>query len=64
LELLKASIKKHPKGPASVTTTMITGADHMYSGEEEQVANVIAKWIEDISKQKQIIAKEEKRTRK
>ena len=52
LELLKASIKKHAKGPVSVTTTMITGADHMYDGEEEQVANVITKWIENISKQK------------
>ena len=52
LELLKASIKKHPKGPITVTTTMITGADHMYGGEEEQVANVITMWIENISKQK------------
>jgi dienelactone hydrolase len=45
LELLKASIKKQPKGPSSLTTTMITGADHMYGGEEEQVASVITKWI-------------------
>jgi pimeloyl-ACP methyl ester carboxylesterase len=52
LELLKASIKKQPKGPGSVTTTMIKGADHMYGGEEEQVATVITKWIADISKQK------------
>jgi dienelactone hydrolase len=47
LELLKSSIKKQSKGPASVKTTMITGADHMYSGEEEQVASVITKWIEN-----------------
>ncbi len=50
LELLKASIKKQSKGPSSVTTTMITGADHMYGGQEEQVAGVIAKWIENILK--------------
>jgi dienelactone hydrolase len=50
LELLKTSIKKHPKGPVSVTTTMITGADHMYTGEENQVADVITGWLRSISK--------------
>jgi len=47
LELLKSSVKKQPKGPSSVTTTMIAGADHMYDGEEEQVAGVITKWIDN-----------------
>jgi len=51
LELLKASIEKHPKGPISVTTTMIKGAEHMYIGEEVQVAEVITKWIDDILKE-------------
>src|SRR5678809_24798 len=32
LELLKTSIKKQPKGPRSVTTTMIKNTDHMYMG--------------------------------
>jgi pimeloyl-ACP methyl ester carboxylesterase len=52
LELLKTSIKKHPKGPTSVTTTMIKNTDHMYMGEERQIAEVITKWIDDILKPK------------
>ncbi len=52
LELLKTSIKKQPKGPMSVTTTMIKNADHMYMGQEIQVAEVITKWIDDILKSK------------
>ena len=48
LELLKSSIKKHPGGPSSVTTTIISGTDHMYGGEEKQVADVITKWVEDV----------------
>ena len=52
LELLKTSIKKQPKGPRSVTTTMIKNTDHMYMGEEMQVADVITKWIDDILKSK------------
>jgi pimeloyl-ACP methyl ester carboxylesterase len=54
LELLKTSIQKQPKGPASVTTTMIKNTDHMYMGEEIQVAEVITKWIDDILKSKNI----------
>jgi len=50
LELLKTNIKKQPKGPMSVTTTMIKNTDHMYMGEEMQVAEVITKWIVDILK--------------
>jgi dienelactone hydrolase len=50
LERLKTSIKKRSEGPTSVTITMITSADHMYTGEEKQVANVITRWIESISK--------------
>ena len=52
LELLKTSIKKQSKGPESVTTTMINNTDHMYMGEEGQVAEVITKWIDDILKSK------------
>ncbi len=51
LELLKASIQKQPKGPVSVTTDMIKGAEHMYMGKESQVVEVITKWIEDILKE-------------
>jgi len=51
LELLKTSIQKQPKGPISVTTTIIKGAEHMYMGKELQVAEVITKWIDDILKE-------------
>src|SRR5215467_2841059 len=45
LEVLKASIAHQPKHP-SVTTAMIFGADHMYTGEETQVAQIIATWAD------------------
>jgi pimeloyl-ACP methyl ester carboxylesterase len=51
LELLKTSTAKQPKGPASVTTAMIKGADHMYMGQEAQIVEVITRWIEEITKQ-------------
>jgi pimeloyl-ACP methyl ester carboxylesterase len=44
LALLKSSIQRHPNGPGRVTTVMIQGADHMYTGEEAQVAQTIANW--------------------
>ncbi len=44
LELLRSSIKRQPSGPSRVDTVMIRGADHMYAGEEGQVAEAIAKW--------------------
>jgi pimeloyl-ACP methyl ester carboxylesterase len=46
LELLKTCIQRLPSGPRSVDTVMIRGADHMYSGEEEQVARTIATWAD------------------
>jgi dienelactone hydrolase len=49
LELLKSSIKKQPKGPVSVTTAIMKGADHMYMGQEVQITEAIIKWVENIS---------------
>ncbi len=46
LELLKSCVQRQPSGPRSVDTIMIRGADHMYSGEEEQVARTIATWAD------------------
>ena len=46
LELIKTCIRRLPSGPRSVDTIMIRGADHMYSGEEEQVARTIATWAD------------------
>jgi dienelactone hydrolase len=44
LGVLKSSVERLPTHP-KVTTAMIGGADHMYTGEETQVAQVIATWI-------------------
>jgi pimeloyl-ACP methyl ester carboxylesterase len=44
LDLLESSLKHRSSRPSRVTTTMIQGADHMYTGEESQVAQVIAAW--------------------
>jgi pimeloyl-ACP methyl ester carboxylesterase len=44
LELLKSFVQRQPRGPSSVETTMIKSGDHMYTGEEAQVADIIAKW--------------------
>lgn len=46
LERIKTCIRRLPTGPRSVDTVMIRGADHMYSGKEEQVARTIATWAD------------------
>ena len=48
LELLKSSIQRQGSGPSRVTTAMIQNADHMYTGEEAQVAETIAQWAESL----------------
>ncbi len=50
LDSLQSCIKKHPGIQVKVTTTMIKNAEHMYVGEERQVAETITKWAEVISK--------------
>ncbi|MBI1874121.1 MAG: alpha/beta hydrolase [Acidobacteria bacterium] len=44
LELLRSSIQRQRSGPSRVDTVMIRNADHMYTGEETQVAERIAEW--------------------
>ena len=46
LELLKSSIQRQRSRPSRVDTVMIPNADHMYTGEEAQVAQIIADWTE------------------
>jgi len=48
LELLKSSMHSHSSGPSRVSTVMIQHADHMYIGEEAQVAEIIAKWADTL----------------
>ena len=44
LEKIKAAIKRLPTRPSRVDTALIQGADHMYDGQENHVAQVIANW--------------------
>jgi pimeloyl-ACP methyl ester carboxylesterase len=44
LDKLKSTIQHQTTGPSRVTTAMIQGGDHMYTGQEAQVAQVIANW--------------------
>lgn len=49
LDLMKSSIQRQSNGPSRVNTFMMKNADHMYSGEEAQVAQTIAKWVDSLS---------------
>lgn len=49
LRVLESSIARQPTGPSRVTTAMIQNADHMYIGEEAQVAETIARWADALS---------------
>ncbi len=48
LKLLKSSIERQRIGPSRVNTLMIRNADHMYTGEEAQVAQAIAVWADSV----------------
>lgn len=48
LELLQSSIKRQSSGPSRVDAVMIRGGDHMYTGEEAQVAETIANWADTL----------------
>ncbi|HEU5166082.1 MAG TPA: alpha/beta hydrolase [Chitinophagaceae bacterium] len=51
LKSLQSNIEKNFK-QVQLTTTMIKNADHMYMGEEKQVADTIINWISNILKDK------------
>ncbi len=46
LALLTSSVRRLAHGPAKVDTAMIANGNHEYVGQEAQVAQVIAQWIE------------------
>lgn len=48
LELLTSTLKRHSGGPSTVTTALIQNADHMYGGQEAQVAQTLARWVDDV----------------
>ena len=49
LNLLQATLKRLKAGPSRVNTVMIQNADHMYAGEEAQIAQTIVTWIESLA---------------
>ena len=50
LQLLKSSIQRQSNGPRRVDIAMIQNGDHMYSGEQSQVAETIANWADSLSR--------------
>jgi pimeloyl-ACP methyl ester carboxylesterase len=48
LEGIKSSIERLPIRPSSLDTALIQGANHMYDGREDHVAQVVATWIDTV----------------
>ena len=48
LDVLKSSTRRQSSGPSRVDTVMIQHADHMYTGQETQVADIIAHWADNL----------------
>jgi pimeloyl-ACP methyl ester carboxylesterase len=46
LDTVRTSVAKYAGGAMTVETAMIDKADHMYTGEEAQVAGVISDWVD------------------
>jgi hypothetical protein len=44
LDTIVSAVGRQQGGAARVTTALIDGGDHMYTGQEQQVAQVIARW--------------------
>jgi pimeloyl-ACP methyl ester carboxylesterase len=48
LQVVKSAIARQKSGPRSVTVATIQNADHMYTGEEQQVARLLSDWIDAV----------------
>jgi alpha-beta hydrolase superfamily lysophospholipase len=48
LDFLKTCTQRLSTGPSRVETVMIQNTDHMYAGEEAQVAQTIARWADTL----------------
>ena len=44
LDTIVSAVRRHQGAVARVTTVLIDGGDHLYIGQEQQVAQVIARW--------------------
>jgi len=49
LETIKSAVQRQSRGPTRVDTVLIKHADHMYEGEEQQIADTLAKWIDTVA---------------
>ena len=48
LAVVKATSRRLENGPSRITTATIARGDHMYAGEEAQVAQVIGDWLDRV----------------
>jgi dienelactone hydrolase len=48
LKSIKSSLKRLATRPSRVDTALIQGADHMYNGQEDRVAQVIGTWTDTL----------------
>ena len=48
LAVVKATSRRLETGPSRITTATIARGDHMYAGEEAQVAQVIVDWLDRV----------------
>jgi len=48
LALLETTLKRVPGSPSRVSTALIQGAGHMYDGQEAQVAQTLADWVNEV----------------
>ena len=49
LDTIVSAVARQQGGTGRVTTALIDGGDHMYTGRESQVAQVIARWAEGLA---------------
>ena len=49
LDTILSALRRRKSG-VHLTTALIDGGDHMYTGQEQQVAQVIARWAADLAK--------------
>jgi dienelactone hydrolase len=49
LDTIRAAVARQQGATARVTTTLIDGGDHMYTGREGEVAQVIARWAQALA---------------
>jgi hypothetical protein len=49
LDAIVSAVTRHQGSAANVTTALIDGGDHMYTGQEHRVAELIARWASGLT---------------